>query len=95
MLHNRLLACLPHEPADEARIPEFARDAQVLTAAHQGVGFASLRRGWDAVRVEVLLFASRYADESGLGWLVTLLRAKRNRSRERLAFFPVSLLGGC
>lgn len=88
MLDNRLLARFPHETADEAGIPQLTRDAQVLTAAHQGVGFASLRRGWDAVRVEVLLFAARYAHESG--WKVSYLPcpalgSEREQSRGRLA----------
>ena len=90
MLDNRLLARFPHEPPNETGIPEFACDAQVLAASHQGVGFAAFGCGRDAVRVEVLLFAARYADESGLGWLVALLKANSKRSRKRLAFLGIT-----
>lgn len=71
MLHNHLPDMALHEPSNESRIPEFAGDAQVLTAAHQGVGFAALGGGRDAVRVEVLLFAAgdgyetRYRSDEG------------------------------
>jgi hypothetical protein len=51
------------ELADEARVPQLARDAQVLAAAHERVALRGLRRGRDAARVEVLLLAARDRDE--------------------------------
>ena len=55
------------ELADEARVPELARDAEVLAAAHERVALARLGRGRDPVRVEVLLLAARGGDESAVG----------------------------
>lgn len=67
VLHHHLPPHLAHELLDEARVPEFRGDAQVLAAAHQGVGFAAFGRGRDAVRVEVGLFAAGDGDEAGVG----------------------------
>src|SRR4051812_32700689 len=41
VLDPHLLAVLRHEAADEDRVPQLRRDAQVLAAAHQSVGFAA------------------------------------------------------
>ena len=60
VLDQHLLPVLPHEPLDISRVPQLARDAQVLAAAHERVGFAAFRRRRDAIGVEVLLFAARY-----------------------------------
>lgn len=61
-----------HKAANEARVPELRRDPEVFAAAHQGVGFAALGRGWDAVGVEVLLLAAGEGYEAGIGVLVVL-----------------------
>ena len=60
MLNPHLLREFSIELANETRIPQFAGDAQVLAAAHQGIGLAPLGRSRDAIRVEVLLFSARY-----------------------------------
>lgn len=66
VLDNHLLGHLLHVFPDEAGIPEFRGDAEVLAAAHKGVGLAALGRGRDTIGVEVLLFAASYRNESGL-----------------------------
>ena len=53
--------------ADKARIPEFASDTEILTAADQGVGLAALRGGGDAIGGKVVLFTSSDGDESVMG----------------------------
>jgi hypothetical protein len=60
MLDPHLPCDLARKLANKPRIPQFARDTQVLAAAHQGVGFAALGRRRDAVGVEVLLLAAGY-----------------------------------
>lgn len=64
MLYPHLLCQLARKLADKARIPELRRNAQIFTAAHQGVGLAALGGGGDAVGVKVLLFAAGYGDEA-------------------------------
>ena len=49
------------------RSPELARNAQILAAPHQCVGFAPLGRGGDAVGIEVLLLAAGDGNESTKG----------------------------
>ena len=44
----------PNEPG----VPKFRGNAEILAAAHKGVGFAALGGGGNAVGVEVLLFAA-------------------------------------
>ena len=61
---ENLCAILGLELADEARIPELARDAEVLATAHEGVALARLGSGRDAIRVEVLLFPTSDGDQS-------------------------------
>jgi hypothetical protein len=65
VLDKQLADMSLHEAADEARVPELRGDSEVFAAAHQGVGFAALGRGRDAVGVEVLLFAAGEGDEAG------------------------------
>jgi len=62
MLDHDLLACVLQEGPDVSRVPEFAGDAQVLAASHQGVGFAALGGCGDAVWVKVLLLSTRDGD---------------------------------
>lgn len=64
MLDPLLDGVLLHELADEAGVPELRGDAEVLAAAHEGVGLAALGGGGDAVLGEVLLLAARLAHES-------------------------------
>ena len=64
MLDPHLLCEFTVELADKPRIPQFARDAQVFAAAHQGVRLAPLGRSRDAIRVEILLFSARYRYET-------------------------------
>ena len=64
VLHPDLLSELLIKLANESRIPEFARNTEVLAAAHQGVGFAPLGRSRDAVGLKVLLLAARYTNQS-------------------------------
>ena len=82
VLDPHLLGVRAHELADEARVPELRGDAQVLAAAHQGVGLAALGRGRDAVLVEVLLFATGLADESVWRVLVHCIARVKGRKRE-------------
>lgn len=65
MLHPRFPRILGFELADPARIPQFARDAEILTASHQRVGPTSLGGGRDAVGGEVILFAASDGNEPG------------------------------
>lgn len=67
----RALVLDPHLPrqfgrelADEPRIPELARNAQIFAAAHECVRLAALSGGWDAVGIKVLLFAAGDGDET-------------------------------
>jgi hypothetical protein len=64
MLHPHLLRHLVREFANEPGIPELRCYAQVLAAAHQGVGLAALGRRGNAVRVEVLLLAASYGNKT-------------------------------
>lgn len=64
VFYNHLFAHVSHEALDESWVPEFGCHAQVLAAAHQGVGLAAFGGGGDAVRVEVGLFAAGYADQT-------------------------------
>lgn len=52
LLHVRLL-----EPSDIDGVPELRRDAEVLAAAHQGVGFAALDGRGELVGAKVVVFA--------------------------------------
>ena len=65
MLRKHLDAVLRLELADEARVPELARDAEVLAAAHERVALARLSRGGDAVGLKVLLLSAGNTDEPG------------------------------
>lgn len=53
-----------HEFADETRVPQLRRNAQVFAAPHQRVRFASLGRRRHAFFGEILLLASRLCYES-------------------------------
>lgn len=64
VLDDHLLTHVGHEALDESRVPEFGGDTQILAAAHQGVGLAAFGCGGDAIRVEIGLFATGYADET-------------------------------
>lgn len=55
---------LSHEFSDEARIPEFAGNAEIFAAAHQRVGLAPFGGGWDPVGAEVVLLATGYGNEA-------------------------------
>lgn len=66
VLDHRLGAVLCLELADELWVPELRGDAEVLAAAHEGVGFACLGGGGDAGGVEVFLFAAGNGDEAGV-----------------------------
>lgn len=58
---DKYLACVRRpELADPPRIPELAGNPEILTAAHQRIGPAPLRRGGDAIRREIVLFAARH-----------------------------------
>lgn len=60
MLDPHLLCQFTRKLADETRIPEFACNTEIFTAAHKGVGFAAFGGGGNAIGVEVLLFATSY-----------------------------------
>lgn len=64
MFHKDLPRVLSLELADPARIPQFAGNAQILTAPDKRVGATSLRRGGDAVGREVVLFAAGDGDQT-------------------------------
>ena len=63
VFYEDLYAMLRLELPDEAGVPELARDAEVFAAAHERVAFARLRRGRDAIRVEVFLLSAGNTDE--------------------------------
>ena len=58
MLDPDRLGVRSHELAYETRVPQFRSDAQVFTAAHQGVGLAALGCSRDAIVVEIGLFTT-------------------------------------
>ena len=58
MFNPDLLRPLLHKLADESRIPQLARHAQIFATSHHGVGFAPFSGGGDALGGEVVLFAS-------------------------------------
>jgi hypothetical protein len=64
MLDPHLPRPLAQELAYKPRIPQLARNAQVLAAPHQRVGLAALGGRRDAVGVEVLLLAAGYGYET-------------------------------
>ena len=103
MLHHTLPPHLRDEALNKPRIPEFARDAEVFAAAHQGVGFAALGRGWDAAGVEVLLFAAGYGDEARRQWVLVggrlegwffgcTYRPPQTRPYSRVTILPVTIV---
>jgi hypothetical protein len=59
MLHPHLLRLILHEPPNKARIPQLARHAQILTAAHQRIRFAPLSSSRNTLRGEIVLLAPR------------------------------------
>lgn len=59
VLDPDLLHVLLLEPLDKGRVPELRRDAQVLAAAHQGVGLAALDGRGELVGAEVVVLALR------------------------------------
>lgn len=64
MLDPNLLCVLRDEFPDEAWIPEFAGDTEVLATAHQSVGLAAFDSGRDAFWGKVILFATSDGDKS-------------------------------
>lgn len=68
VLDPRLLHVRPLEPPQEMGIPELRADAEVLAAAHQGVGLAPLDRGGQLVGREVGVFPLGLRDEP-VGWV--------------------------
>ena len=64
MLHHRLLCLLLEEFANESRIPQFASNAQILTAAHQSVRLAPLRGRGNAIGVKIGLLSTSDRNES-------------------------------
>ena len=64
MLDPRFPDILCDELADEARIPQLGRDAEVLAAAHEGVGLAAFGGGGYVLDIEIGLFAAGYGYES-------------------------------
>lgn len=58
MFNKCLFSTRGQELLDEARVPQFTRNTKILTAAHQGIGLAAFCGSWDAIRIEVLLFAA-------------------------------------
>lgn len=63
MLHKHLARVLRLELPDPAWVPQLARNAQILAAAHQRVGATSLRCGGDAVGGKVVLFTAGDGNE--------------------------------
>lgn len=64
MFNKRLFPTRSQEFLDEARIPKFTGDSEILAAAHQGVGLAAFCGGWNAVGVKVLLLAAGDRNQS-------------------------------
>lgn len=65
VLDPDLVAVRLLEVADEARVPQLRRDAQVLAAPQQRVRLAPLARRRDRLLGKVLALAARLGDESG------------------------------
>lgn len=58
MFNPNLLRMACNEFSNEAWIPEFTGNAEVLAAAHKSIGLAALDGGWYTFRREVILFAT-------------------------------------
>lgn len=87
-------AVLRLELADEARIPELARYAEVLAAKHQSIALARLRRGWNAVGIEVFLFSASNCNEpDGASARVTRHIPTNRPSKTDKSIFPADILG--
>lgn len=67
MLHDRLLRLLLQKPPYKPRIPQLARDPEVLTAPHQSITLAPLRSRRYPIRVKVLLLAPCNTDQPPRG----------------------------
>lgn len=65
VLNPDLLGPFLLKVADVPRVPQLGRDAQVLAAAHEGVGLAALAGSGDSVVGEELTLASGLCYESG------------------------------
>lgn len=59
MLHPDLLHVVLLEPSDVDGVPELGRDAEVLAAAHQGVGLAALDGRGELVGAKVVVLSLR------------------------------------
>lgn len=64
MLDPDLLCIFVIELANKPWIPQFARDAQIFTTSHKGVGFATLGCSGDTIRLEILLLTTRYRNQT-------------------------------
>lgn len=64
MLNEDLTHMLRLVLADPPRVPELARDAEILAAAHQGIGSTALCRGGNTIGREIVLFAASNGDET-------------------------------
>lgn len=64
VLNPHLLHVGLAEPAHEMGVPELGADAEVLAAAHEGVGFAALDGGGELFGGEVAVFALGLGDEA-------------------------------
>ena len=65
MLNKHLPRILRLVLANPARIPQFTRDPEILTAADERVRATPLGGGRNAVRGEIVLFAAGDGDEPG------------------------------
>ena len=63
VLNEDLYAVLGLEFANEARVPELARNTKVLATAHEGVALARFGSGRDAIGIEVFLFTACNSDQ--------------------------------
>lgn len=64
VLNPQLVGVFLLEGADVTRVPKLGRDAEVLAAAHQGIGLAAFAGGRNRVFGEVAALATGLSDES-------------------------------
>lgn len=85
MLHQCLLGHFFHKLPDEPRIPQFRRNAQILTATHESIRFTPFCSSRNSIGVKVLLFAAGYRHEPVISLIsnCTLHKVRKRRGRKK------------
>lgn len=87
MLHQCLLGHFFHKLPDEPRIPQFRRNAQILTATHESIRFTPFCSSRNSIGVKVLLFAAGYRHEPVISLIsnCTLHKVRKRSGRKKKA----------